>query len=144
MASKCFFQLYKLRNRASPLPDTKVYPTKFNSPHFNCKIYKLLGVFVKAWSTVITFLLSPITQTLNQVFHNYPIHLFGEISRRGEISLKMTNIALVHALRIWVAAPTRWTSAPTRGTLVKPAQQLTLLYSAFVLIIVNCKLTFLA
>ena len=31
---------------------------------------------------------------------NYPIHLFGEISRRGEISLKMTNIALVRALRI--------------------------------------------
>ena len=30
----------------------------------------------------------------------YPIHLFGEISRRGEISLKMTNIALVRALRI--------------------------------------------
>ena len=32
--------------------------------------------------------------------HFYPIHLFGEISRRGEISLKMTNIALVRALRI--------------------------------------------
>ena len=32
--------------------------------------------------------------------YDYPIHLFGEISRRGEISLKMTNIALVRALRI--------------------------------------------
>ena len=37
----------------------------------------------------------------DSVFYHYPIHLFGEISRRGEISLKMTNIALVHALRIF-------------------------------------------
>ena len=46
---------------------------------------------------------------------NYPIHLFGEISRRGEISLKMTNIALVRALRIWVAQRMYWHILPKQG-----------------------------
>ena len=50
-------------SRASPLPGIKVYPTEFNSPHFNCKICKLLDKFVKALSTVNTFLFTPITQT---------------------------------------------------------------------------------
>ena len=47
--------------------------------------------------------------------NNYPIHLFGEISRRGEISLKMTNIALVRALRIWVAQRMYWHILPKQG-----------------------------
>ena len=45
----------------------------------------------------------------------YPFHLFGEISRRGEISLKMTNIALVRALRIWVAQRMYWHILPKQG-----------------------------
>ena len=58
-----------------------------------------------------------LAKALNEhnIIYKYPIHLFGEISRRGEISLKMTNIALVRALRIWVAQRMYWHILPKQG-----------------------------
>ena len=99
----------------------KISPSTWPATHYitlaNVKIQNLFNEFLNFVCSTKCSLYFSLNSSLKgqKKQGHYPIHLFGEISRRGEISLKMTNIALVRALRIWVAQRMYWHILPKQG-----------------------------